>query len=256
MAWSLNLHHPYDPANPIDSLEVAARAINNIIGGATLTGAQRQAGGPARAGKPPANCLRYTGSAAVTTRPASPACAPGRSRSPAGQAALVADVYQKWVVGAPPSAAQDAAVLFAERRTTRATRRCRRSSSTCRTRNCRHNAATVSPVRFRAQVRRTVRKEVVHAVRQAGPGGSRRPRWSASSAGGAVTGLSFVPSAPAEPDIAGQRAGPAAGAAAVGSPRRGRPARRRDAAHRPSCNVAQLLPAAGARTRRRPRWRR
>ena len=38
MAWSLNLHHPYDPYNPIDSLEVAARAINNIIGGASLTG--------------------------------------------------------------------------------------------------------------------------------------------------------------------------------------------------------------------------
>ena len=32
--------------------------------------------------------------------------------SPAGQAALVADVYQKWVVGAAPEAAQDAAVLF------------------------------------------------------------------------------------------------------------------------------------------------
>jgi hypothetical protein len=27
--WSLNLHHPYDPANPIDSLAGAARAINN-----------------------------------------------------------------------------------------------------------------------------------------------------------------------------------------------------------------------------------
>jgi hypothetical protein len=32
--------------------------------------------------------------------------------SPAGQGALVADVYQKWVVGASPKAAQDAAVLF------------------------------------------------------------------------------------------------------------------------------------------------
>ena len=39
VAWSLNLHHPYNPANPIDSLAVAARAINNIIGGATLTAA-------------------------------------------------------------------------------------------------------------------------------------------------------------------------------------------------------------------------
>jgi hypothetical protein len=30
----------------------------------------------------------------------------------AGMGYLVADVFQKWVVGAPPSAAQDAAVLF------------------------------------------------------------------------------------------------------------------------------------------------
>ena len=32
--------------------------------------------------------------------------------SPAGQAALVADVYQKWIVGSGPRAAQNAAVLF------------------------------------------------------------------------------------------------------------------------------------------------
>ena len=38
VAWSLNMHHPYNPLDPVDSLQVAARAINNIIGGATLTG--------------------------------------------------------------------------------------------------------------------------------------------------------------------------------------------------------------------------
>jgi len=32
--------------------------------------------------------------------------------SAAGQALLVADVYQKWMVGATPQAAQNAAVLF------------------------------------------------------------------------------------------------------------------------------------------------
>ncbi len=31
---------------------------------------------------------------------------------PAGQAALVADVYQKWIVGAAPQDAQNAGVLF------------------------------------------------------------------------------------------------------------------------------------------------
>ena len=39
VAWSLNLHHPYSPSSPVDSLAVAARAINNIVGGATLTDA-------------------------------------------------------------------------------------------------------------------------------------------------------------------------------------------------------------------------
>lgn len=112
VAWSLNLHHPYSPANPIDSLQVAARAINNIIGGATLTAAN---------GKPivqpglesvPANCARYTGSAAVTSRDGFPALCAKPITSKAGQGYLVADVFRKWIVGARPSAAQDAAVLF------------------------------------------------------------------------------------------------------------------------------------------------
>jgi hypothetical protein len=112
MAWSLNLHHPYNPTNPVDSLQVAARSINNIIGGATVTGAD---------GKPlvqpglesdSANCLRYTGSAAIKARAGFPSLCAKPVTSPQGQAALVADVYRKWVVGAAPKAAQDAAVLF------------------------------------------------------------------------------------------------------------------------------------------------
>jgi hypothetical protein len=112
LAWSLNLHHPYDPSNPIDSLEVAARAINNIVGGATLTAANGrpviQSGLESR----PANCVRYTGSAAMRSRPGFP----GQCAKPVagrwGQAALVTDIYRKWVIGAPPAEAQDAAVLF------------------------------------------------------------------------------------------------------------------------------------------------
>jgi hypothetical protein len=112
VAWSLNLHSPYNPANPIDSLEVAARAINNIIGGATVTGSN---------GKPivqpglesdPSNCLRYTGSSALKSRPGYPSLCAQPVTSPAGQAALVADVYEKWMVGAAPQAAQDAGTLF------------------------------------------------------------------------------------------------------------------------------------------------
>jgi hypothetical protein len=113
VAASLNLHHPYDPANPIDSIAVAARAINDIIGGATLTGTDGnpvvQSGleGNSR------NCLRYTGSGLVTSRRGFPDMCTHRVTSTGGQAALVADVYRKWIVGASTGAAHDAAVLFA-----------------------------------------------------------------------------------------------------------------------------------------------
>jgi hypothetical protein len=112
LAWSLNFHHPYNPSNPVDSLAVAARAINNIIGGATVTGANGQPVVQPGLESSPANCVRYTGSSALTARPGFPRLCARPVTSPAGQAALVADVYQKWVVGAGSRAAQDAAVLF------------------------------------------------------------------------------------------------------------------------------------------------
>jgi hypothetical protein len=113
LAWSLNLHHPYDPTDPVDSLEVAARAINNIIGGATLTGSNGKPLVQPGLDSSPANCARYTGSAAVTARDGFPGACKAAVSTPAGQAALVTDVYQKWVVGASPGQAQEAAVLFA-----------------------------------------------------------------------------------------------------------------------------------------------
>jgi hypothetical protein len=112
VAWSLNLHHPYNPANPIDSLEVAARAINNIIGGATLTGSNGQPSVQPGLESSPANCARYTGSSAVVTRAGFPDICAQPVTSGAGQAALVADIYSKWLVGSPTANAQDASVLF------------------------------------------------------------------------------------------------------------------------------------------------
>jgi hypothetical protein len=112
VAWSLNLHHPYDPYNSIDSLEVAARAINNIIGGASLTGSSGQPAVQPGLESNPANCAKYTGSAAVITRAGYPAICASPVTSPNGQAALVADVYRQWFVGSSPAAAQDASVLF------------------------------------------------------------------------------------------------------------------------------------------------
>ncbi len=112
VAWSLNLHHPYDPTAPVDSLQVAARAINNIIGGATVTRADGNTLVQAGLESSPANCRRYTGSAALIARDGFPSLCARAVTSPAGQAALVADVYQKWVVGASHSAARAATVLF------------------------------------------------------------------------------------------------------------------------------------------------
>ena len=112
VAWSLNLHHPYNPMDPVDSLQVAARAINNIIGGATLTGTN---------GKPvvqpglesnPDNCIKYTGSAAIVSHAGFPSLCALPVTSSTGEAALVADTYRQWVVGATSAAAYDVSVLF------------------------------------------------------------------------------------------------------------------------------------------------
>jgi hypothetical protein len=112
IAWSLNLHHPYNPASAQDSLQVAARAINNIISGATLTsssgGAQVEPGLESKA----ANCQRYTGSARLVTRSGYPAYCAAAVTTPAGQAALVSDVFQQWMGGTPSTMANEAGVLF------------------------------------------------------------------------------------------------------------------------------------------------
>jgi hypothetical protein len=112
IAWSLNLHHPYDAGNPIDSLQVAARAINNIISGATLTstsgGALVEPGLESKA----ANCQRYTGSSKLVTRTGYPARCAAPVTGAAGQAALVSDAFQQWMGGTPAQIAQQAGVLF------------------------------------------------------------------------------------------------------------------------------------------------
>jgi hypothetical protein len=112
IAWSLNLHHPYNPFNAIDSLQVAARAINNIIGGATLTSADGNPAVQPGLESKPANCARYTGSSATITHAGFPSLCASPVTSGEGQAALAADVYQQWMVGATAVAAQDVSVLF------------------------------------------------------------------------------------------------------------------------------------------------
>ena len=113
VAWSLNLHHPYNPMDPVDSLAVAARAINNIIGGATLTGTNGKPAVQPGLESDPANCAKYTGSSAVVAHAGFPSLCAQPVTSTTGQAALVADAYRQWVVGATPAAAYDVSVLFA-----------------------------------------------------------------------------------------------------------------------------------------------
>ena len=112
IAWSLNLHHPYDPASPVDSLAVAARAINNIISGAALTSSTGTALIEPGLESKPANCRRYTGSAKLAARPGYPAVCASPVTSASGQAALVSDVFQQWMRGAPAQIAGEAGVLF------------------------------------------------------------------------------------------------------------------------------------------------
>jgi hypothetical protein len=112
IAWSLNLHHPYNPANPVDSLQVAARAINNIIGGATVTGTSGTPVVQQGLESSPANCAKYTGSSALITRQGFPAVCALPVSTASGQAALVSDVFSQWMVGAPAQFATEAGVLF------------------------------------------------------------------------------------------------------------------------------------------------
>jgi hypothetical protein len=112
IAWSLNLHQPYSPANPVDSLQVAARAINNIISGATLTSSSGTPDVEPGLESTAANCQRYTGSALLVTRTGFPARCAQPVTIPSGEAALVSDVFQQWMGGTPSQLASQAGVLF------------------------------------------------------------------------------------------------------------------------------------------------
>jgi hypothetical protein len=111
IAWSLNLRHPYNAASPADSLAVAARAVNNIISGATVTSASGGADIEPGLESTAAGCQRYTGSPALVTRAGYPAaCA--APLTAAGSADLVSDVFRQWMTGDPARLASDAGVLF------------------------------------------------------------------------------------------------------------------------------------------------
>jgi hypothetical protein len=112
VAWSLNLHAPYNASEAADSIEVAARAINNIIGGATVTSSSGAPSVENGLESSAASCERYTGSGDLRTRADYPSlCA--HALTAAGEQALVSDVFKQWMTGAPAQVATDAGVLFA-----------------------------------------------------------------------------------------------------------------------------------------------
>jgi hypothetical protein len=111
IAWSLNLRHPYNPADPVDSLAVAARAVNSIIAGATVTSASGAQDVEPGLESTAAGCQRYTGSPALVTRTGYPAeCAAPLTAT--GTASLVSDVFGQWMTGEPARLTSDAGVLF------------------------------------------------------------------------------------------------------------------------------------------------
>jgi hypothetical protein len=112
IAWSVNLHHPYNPSNATDSITVAARAINNIVGGATLTSDKGTPSVQPGLVSSAVNCKRYTGSAALRAKSGYPAACARPIRAAAGRQALVTDVFRKWMPGASAATAADAGVLF------------------------------------------------------------------------------------------------------------------------------------------------
>ena len=89
----------------MDSLAVAARAINNIIGGATVTGDQRQADRPGGTGEQSGELHPVHRIVGRRARAGIPACAPAGHQH-GREAALVPTTYQEWVVGATPTAAR------------------------------------------------------------------------------------------------------------------------------------------------------
>ena len=89
VAWSLNLHQPYNPFSAIDSIQVAARAINNIVGGATVIGSNGKIQVEPGLESDPSNCARYTGSSAVISHVGYPSLCALPVSTADGQAALV-----------------------------------------------------------------------------------------------------------------------------------------------------------------------
>jgi hypothetical protein len=102
--------YAYDPENPTENLQVAARAINNIVGGAVVTVQGKQVVQPGLMSVG-ANCKAYTGSAQLSTPTGvnAPAICSLPITTENGQLALVKDIWKRWtsvMYGKQPTAVQ------------------------------------------------------------------------------------------------------------------------------------------------------
>jgi hypothetical protein len=113
----------YNPVDPTQNLQVAARAINNIVGGAVVTVQGKQVVQPGLMSIG-ANCKAYTGSAQVSTPTGgtAPAICSLPITTVQGQGALVNDIWKRWAsiiygkqskaAQVTPQGARNVAVLF------------------------------------------------------------------------------------------------------------------------------------------------
>ena len=164
-------------------------------------GEQRQAAVQAGLESNPANCARYTGSAAVVTRAGYPNICASPVTSASGQAALVADVYQQWSVGASRPSPRTPACC-SRTPATRVTRRSRPSSRACSDRRpSRATAAGAIPGGGRREWKggesgAVHEEDAVAAGHRAGQSQHVRPMTGLAFAHGAVGDLTSPTSMP------------------------------------------------------------
>ncbi len=127
--WALDLPTYYQPDNAVQSVQVAARAINTILGGTSVTDAKTgktvaQSGLESNA----QNCLRYTGEPLLVAHlmkvvskngqtaeqqdPSWPVVCAGSITTASEQAAVARDVFKQWDTGAPAGLVDQVVAFF------------------------------------------------------------------------------------------------------------------------------------------------
>ena len=130
VASSLNLHHPVDPAEPNRQHRGGRAGHQRHHRWRDPDRQRRQPRGPGGAGERSGQLRQVYRLGGGRRRAGYPAICASPVTSPAGQAALVADVYQRWFSGSSPVFAGEDGVLF-QNSTEPGNPQVRRSSRAC-----------------------------------------------------------------------------------------------------------------------------